>query len=242
MKNILLHFFFLLPFAAVSQSDNPTDDGKSYLSIQRNGFSYFLSPGSTGQYLTTNGTTVSFGNKPSYTSSEITYDNAISGLTATNAKAAIDETVAAIPDNIADLTISADVDLSSQKITNLSNGTASTDAVNKSQLDAANSFTTVAPSNGDTIVLTNTETLIVVDGTLADPATFYIDGSSLPSRSKVYIKYGNFSGNATFDRDDDNDPGNFVATGSTSGTTTLTYTGTGFSAWIKSGATWYEMY
>lgn len=176
------------------------------------------------------------------TATETTYDNSTSGLVATNVKSAIDETVGLIPDNIADLTISADVDIDNNKIVNLSPGTTSTDAATYGQLTGSHALALVAGTNGDTITLTNRETLLILDGALADPATFYIDGSGLSSGAKIYIKYAGFTGNATLDRDDDNDPGNFSASGSSSGTTTLTYTGVGTSMLLKSGATWYQMY
>lgn len=149
---------------------------------------------------------------------------------------------ALIPDNIADLTISADVDIDNNKIVNLSPGTTSTDAATYGQLTGSHALALVAGTNGDTITLTNRETLLILDGALADPATFYIDGSGLSSGAKIYIKYAGFTGNATLDRDDDNDPGNFSASGSSSGTTTLTYTGVGTSMLLKAGATWYQMY
>lgn len=154
-----------------------------------------------------------------------------------------------VPDNITDLTISSTVDFSSNRITGLANAQVSSDAVNKTQLDSlgtvlnnSHALDIIAGTDGDTIVLDTRETLLVLDGALGDPATFYIDGSALSSGAKLYIKYGGFSGNATIDRDDDNDPGNFLGVSTTSGSTTLTYSGTGFSCLLKSGATWYEMY
>lgn len=174
--------------------------------------------------------------------SNITYDNTTSGLAATNVKTAIDETVGLIPDNISDLTISADIDASDEKIINLSPGTASTDAATYGQLTGSHALAIAAPSNGDTVTLTNRETFIFMQDIFADPATIYLDGSALSGGAKIYIKYGNFSTGLTIDRDDDNDPGNFVETGSTSGSTSVSFTGIGFSTFIKSGSTWYQMY
>jgi hypothetical protein len=156
---------------------------------------------------------------------------------------------ASIPDNITDLTISSTVDFDDNKITGVSNAEISSDAINKEQLDSlgtlvnnSHTLAIAAPSNGDTVTLTSRETLIVMDDTFADPATIYLDGSALSSGAKIYIKYGTYSSGLTVDRDDDNDPGNFVETGSKTGATSINVTGTGFLGFLKSGATWYQMY
>lgn len=69
------------------------------------------------------------------TAAEVSYDNSTSGLTATNVKTAIDETVGLIPDNISDLTISADVDVNNNKLTNVTPGTTDGDAATWEQVD-----------------------------------------------------------------------------------------------------------
>lgn len=170
-------------------------------------------------------------------------------LTATEVESALPEIIGLIPDNITDLTISSTVNFNTNRITGLANAQVSSDAVNKTQLDSVgtivgnyHSLDLIAGVDGDTIVLDTEETLLVLDGGVGDPATFYIDGSNIASGSKVFIKYGGFSSGATLDRDDDNDPGNFLATGTTSGSTTLVFTGTGTAMLLKSGATWYQMY
>lgn len=110
------------------------------------------------------------------------------------------------------------------------------------QLSSDHVLAIAAPSNGDTVTLTSRETLVVMQDIFADPATIYLDGSALASGAKVYVKYGDYSSGLTIDRDDDNDPGNFIETGATSGSTSVGFTGIGFSAFIKSGSSWYQMY
>lgn len=174
---------------------------------------------------------------------EVTYSNGTSGLTATDVQAAIDETVAAIPDNITDLTISSDVSFASNKITNLAPGTADTDAINKSQLDTLTETLTLAPSNGDTIVLTHKEQFVVMDGTLGDPATIYFDGSGVPVGTKIYLIYDNYSTGLTLDRDDDADNGNFLQSGGAGASETLSLNGSGETFLIKlSSSSWKQMY
>lgn len=213
MRAILtLLLFAMYSSIAFTQSDDPSGSSKSHLNLTRNGRLFFLVPGTTGQFLTTNGTTLSWANSPNtddQTAAEVSV--AATPTNYTNASGFVEGHLAGIDTQLGTITSSHALGL-------------------------------LAPANGDSITLTNRETLIVLEDIFADPTTIYLDGSGLLNGSKIYIKYGNFSTGATIDRDDDNDPGNFIQSGSTSGSSSVGFTGTGFSAFIKSGSTWYQMY
>ena len=62
MKKTIIILISSFPFLLLGQSDKPgLNPSKSHIEITRSGQQFWLAPGSSGQFLTTNGTTISWG-------------------------------------------------------------------------------------------------------------------------------------------------------------------------------------
>lgn len=84
MKTIIMFLLLLSPIFGLAQSDDPSTTQGSYLEITRDAKQYFLAPGTNGQILSTNGTTL---NWKSQVSSDVTVTDAGGYFTGTDQEA-----------------------------------------------------------------------------------------------------------------------------------------------------------
>lgn len=96
MKNLLYILFLFLPLCGYGQSDDPRQTNSSYLEITREGEQKFLAPGTSGQYLQTNGTTLNWtaiqeSDLPTRPATDVTVADAGGYFTGTTTEAATQE-------------------------------------------------------------------------------------------------------------------------------------------------------